>query len=117
MYKIYCDGGVSKKRKYSAIYDPQKDRRVVRQYSCAEYTNNDCEYLAVILAITYVIENKIFAPIEILTDSQLIVGHLYRNWTVNKKFREYIRVIRNFLENTSSQIRLISREEQLAHID
>ncbi len=111
---IYCDASL-KNGKSCNVYDPQKDVTFTIKFSKNDLTHNDLEYLAVISALKYCIANKIYDAV-ILTDSKLIIGHIYNQWKMKEKFRKYYNKIISVLDKYPNiRIKYVPRSEQLAH--
>ena len=84
-------------------------------------TNNQAEYQALILALDYIQKNhKHFKDrkiINILTDSQLIDGHINKNWKVNKNC-DLVEKAKDMVQTSKIPIKImwISRNKNLAGI-
>jgi len=74
-------------------------------------TNNQAEYLALIKALKS--EQALGAVIH--TDSQLLVGHLTKNWKVNApKLKELWKEASDLLQKTGAKLDWIPREKNRA---
>ena len=78
-------------------------------------TNNQAEYYALLMAFEY-LHNFHVMNAEILTDSQLIVGHLTKGWKVNYN-HELVAKAKKEYQRFSPQLTWISREKNLAGIE
>jgi ribonuclease HI len=79
-------------------------------------TNNRAEYEALILALRTAIKRGIDS-LTVLTDSQLIDGHINKGWKVNEN-QDLVSESRVLLRNFKhSEVLWVSREKNRAHID
>jgi len=80
MIKIFFDGGNYKQR--ICVYDPQKDKTIVKELNRRTLTNNELEYLALIHAIKYG-NNTYKSLINYTGDSRLVINQVFGNWKIN----------------------------------
>lgn len=79
-------------------------------------TNNRAEYQALILALKSA-SKKGIADLTVLTDSQLVDGHINKGWKVNEN-QDLVNEARALLRKFKhSEIVWISREKNKAHVD
>ena len=124
--KIYCDGG-SKGNPGSGIAVVKIDSSFidnVKYKTLGTVTNNQAEYEAFIMALEEA--NRILKAnrrnkpsFEILVDSQLVHGHIERNWNVNKNHRLVQKAKEMYYQikdRTDINVILIPRQENQAGI-
>lgn len=107
-YTVYIDGnGVG----YSAAVCPSGKEHI---YFEPDISNNTTEYNGVILAL-FLLPHDCFAIVR--TDSQLVCGHLERNWKINHEhLKRKVGVIRSLLEikNITMKLEWIPRKQNIA---
>jgi len=124
--KIYCDGG-SKGNPGPGIAVVKIDSSFidnVKYKTLGTVTNNQAEYEAFIMALEEA--NRILKTnrknkpsFEILVDSQLVHGHIERNWNVNKNQRLVQKAKEMYYQikdKTDITVVLIPRQENQAGI-
>lgn len=106
-----------------------KTGKFVRDLTLLDTTNNRAEYESLILALREIMSEvehiranqiDIKMDITIFTDSQLLVGHLTKNWKVNKNedlFNTVSFLMGQIKANHNLQLKYIPREENKAGIE
>ncbi len=124
MYEVFVDGSVRDGNPGIAgiaMY-VRRDGKCIYKHSWLlprKATSNEAEYEAVIAALTYLKTcNEVYKmnreKCVIITDSQLVYGHLLKNWKCNFP---HLRVLRDEVKNKLSElpfkvdIRQMAREE------
>ena len=124
--KIYCDGG-SKGNPGPGIAVVKIDSSFidhVKYRTLGTVTNNQAEYEAFIMALEEAnrilkTNHKNKPSFEILVDSQLVHGHIERNWNVNKNQRlvqKAKEMCYQIKDKTDITVVLIPRQENQAGI-
>lgn len=119
LIKIYCDGGSrGNPGKSAAAFVVEENGKII--YSDSKYlgiaTNNFAEYSAVLLALTWLVENKEPANKNIIfiLDSELVVKQISGVYKIkNEKLRIIFFEIKKILENLENKIvfKNVSREK------
>lgn len=107
MQKIYVDG--SGDGRFCWYNETTKEYKLYKEKGIS---NNQAEYLAVYNAL---LENK--GEIELLSDSQLLVNQLNRNWHIkNNKLRELFDRIQEVIKRKNLKVTFvwIERKNNLA---
>lgn len=108
----YCDGYENMKGCGYLVASNNSSILFHQKFSPRLYTNNECEYLAVIKAIELASKND-----TIYTDSKLVVGQLCWKWKCNyKHLSVLINRCKELMINKPVDIRWINRERNLAGI-
>lgn len=110
--KIWIDGAGShlagQKARYCVVFE---DGTEVVEDLPPGTTNNQAEYAALLHAL----RDRRARGAEIITDSQLLVGHVTRDWKVNKAhLREPVTEARRLLREQRSILTWVRREENRA---
>lgn len=106
----YCDGYENAKGCGYLVSSDKSSVLSHQNFSPRAYTNNECEYLAVLKAIELASKNDV-----IYTDSKLVVGQLSWGWKCNyQHLKVLIDKCKNMMSNKPVKIRWINRERNLA---
>jgi len=117
-YTIYCDGGVLNnqtphlRRAYFSCHmkDDEKTIKTIekRQFK-RQYTNNECEYLGVILSLVSAKKTikELTDHIELNTDSMLVVKQISGEYKVKAdNLKVYYRKLKTILKNYPCKVNL-----------
>lgn len=105
--KYYCDGGTLDRNSqhsagvYWSVYDDVAGIFLTQRKVSTEYhTNNEAEYLAVIQALTHLLESNHVPTLAIIfSDSQLIVNQIKRKWrTKNPRLEKLLKEAQSLIK-------------------
>jgi ribonuclease HI len=109
--EIWTDGSGWNGRKceYAVVFE---DGRVIRELFQTKCTNNEMEYAGLIRAL-----KECKTGDHIITDSQLLVGHVTKNWKVNKDhLKPLVAEAKALLASKKATLSWVRREENKAGI-
>ncbi|RLG44775.1 MAG: hypothetical protein DRN81_03725 [Thermoproteota archaeon] len=102
--KVYTDGSGNGK----VCYVTADGRVRIKEYE--NVTNNEAEYLAVLLAV-----KELKGNLDVYSDSQLVVQQLNRKWSIRKdRLRKYAEMIWKHCEHRRVRFYWIPREKNPA---
>lgn len=122
MITIYIDGGAKGNGTDGAVaygsfqvHYRGEVKRTVRLTFPEASTNNEAEYLTLIESLVYLkdLQGKVakLPPVEILTDSQLLVGQLTSGWKVKAlNLRPLVDQASELLGATGAELRRVDRD-------
>jgi ribonuclease HI len=109
--RIWTDGSGWNGRKceYAVVFE---DGRVIRELFQTKCTNNEMEYAGLLRALKECKEGD-----QIITDSQLLVGHVTKRWKVNKDhLRPLVDEAKRLLAEKKATLEWVGRDQNKAGI-
>lgn len=110
--KVYIDGSGWNGRRsgYAIRYEESPIPSQIVVHLEEEFTNNEMEYVALFNALLTAKEGD-----EILTDSQLLVGHITKDWRVNAPhLKTFVKLCKAMVKKNNIKLTWITRNENLA---
>lgn len=122
MINIYVDGGcksnqIPERREAYGSYIIMKNGIALssKKMNYGNKTNNESEYLSVIMSVLGVIDYFENYPepdsVTINTDSQLVVNHYQNAWQCTEHLVIYRDILKIFLKDKGYKIKYVPREE------
>lgn len=111
---VFSDGSGWNGKKSRACITNEEGEVIESYETTEEKTNNEMEYKGVIMGLMYFMENEVNSGI-LKTDSQLVEGHINKNWKLNaENLKGSYELAKRLVGITNAKIEYISRKENKA---
>lgn len=114
---VYNNGQKELQDAYYAVVleDGSDDGLLLRHQRIGNHSVNEAEYRGVLAALAWLHDEDIDRPAVVITDSQLVYGHVMKDWRCKlPTLRRYRNRVRTLIQATGAEVIWKPREENKA---